>query len=81
MVRFSLRRGTLETMAHPIHTTPDAKNDRGDRTLALALIVRDRLWFGQTASEIRADLVPGACDPDEFFLALAAARILSKEIS
>lgn len=63
-------------MIHPIHTTPDAKNTRADRTLSMARVIRDRMKSGHLVDEIRDDLVPGYVSEQDFFLAWKAALIL-----
>lgn len=62
-------------MVHPIHITPDPKNTRADRTLALIRMVSDRLNFGQSVAEIHDDLVPDYADEETFFLAVRAAGV------
>jgi hypothetical protein len=63
---------------HPSHTSPDPANDRADQTLRMARVVRERLAYGQAATDIHDDLVPNYVSEDDFFLALAAALVLSK---
>lgn len=65
-------------MIHPIHTTPDAKNTRADRTLSMARVIRDRVRKGHLVDEVHDDLVPGYLDEGEFYLAWQAALELLK---
>jgi hypothetical protein len=64
---------------HPSHTTPDSKNDKANRTLAYAKLIRDRLEANQgNRRSIHDDLVPEKLTEEDFHLAYAAAKILQK---
>lgn len=63
---------------HPSHTTPDPKNNRADRTLAMVRIIRDRMKGGHLVDQIHDDLVPGYLDEADFRVAWMAALVLLK---
>ena len=63
---------------HSSHYTTNPENERADQTLRMAKVVRERLAYGQVLSDIRRDLVPDYVSEDDFFLACAAALVLSK---
>ncbi len=61
----------------PIHTTPDSKNVRADRTIAKGCSIAQRVGR-QTREEAMADLVPSQMSAEDFVLAWGVAVVLAK---